>query len=410
MIDVSDKRSGQLLSNLILFGRLLRGLGLDVNPGRVLDVAQALEYVEIGRKADFYYTLRSLLVHRQQDIPLFDEAFQAFWQKPISGDLIALPGLPQARRKKKPRVVTPPLAPEKMPEGDGAQPDPQQPPIVEVTLTYSADELLRKKDFSEMSGEELAAVKELMSALIWKLGERRTRRKRPGKGRFLDLRRTVRKNLRYGGEILTWARREFKYKPRPLVIIADVSGSMERYTRLLLHFIYGLTVSLHQPVESFVFSTRLTHITRQLAHKDIDHALHEVSRVVDDWSGGTRIGDVLKDFNFHWGRRVLGRGAVVLLISDGWDRGDAGLLSDELGRLQRSCHRLVWLNPLLGSSDYEPLTRGMQAALPFIDDFMPVHNLASLEDLANHLNRLSDQRSARRQSALGTAARPMSVR
>ncbi|MBI4314438.1 MAG: VWA domain-containing protein [Chloroflexi bacterium] len=394
----NSNTSGHLLNNLILFGRLLRGLGLDMNPGRVMDVAHALEHVQIGRKPDFYFTLRSLLVHRHEDLSLFDEAFDAFWRKPVEGELIALPGLLHVRRPKKPRVVAPPLNAPPDPEGELPPPDPDQPPVVEVTLTYSDSEVLRKRDFSEMTGDELAAVKQLMAALVWHLGERRTRRKRPGHGQFIDLRRTVRKNLRYGGEILTWAQREFKFKPRPLVIIADVSGSMERYTRLLLHFIYGLTVGLHQPVESFVFSTRLTHVTRQLNHKNIDRALHEVSLAVNDWSGGTRMGDVLKDFNFHWGRRVLGRGAIVLLISDGWDRGDTDLLGQEMARLQRNCHRLIWLNPLLGSPEYEPLTRGMQAALPHIDDFLPVHNLASLEDLAEHLVKLDGRRTPRRQA------------
>ena len=282
--------------------------------------------------------------------------------------------------------------------------------MIEVTLTYSASEVLRKKDFAEMTGEELIAVKQLMAALVWQLGERRTRRKRPGQGQFIDLRRTVRQNLRYGGEILTWAKREFKYKPRPLVIIADVSGSMERYARLLLHFIYSLTAGWHQPVESFVFSTRLTRITRELQNKNIDQALRQVSQAVNDWSGGTRIGDVLKDFNFHWGRRVLGRGAVVLLISDGWDRGDIDLLDEEMARLRRTCHRLVWLNPLLGSDEYEPLTRGMQAALPHIDDFMPVHNLASLEDLAAHLVKLNDRRNSPHQSIATQARRPQDTK
>lgn len=396
-------KSGQLLRNLILFGRLLRGLGLDVNTGRVMDVAQALEYVEIGRKADFYFTLRGLLVHRREDLPLFDEAFANFWRKPLEGGLIAMPALPTMRRKEKPKVVPPPLKESAPPEGQEPEPDPDKPPVLEVTLTYSASELLRRKDFAEMTSEEIESVKQLMAALIWQLGERRTRRKHPGHGRFIDLRRTVRQNLRYGGEILSWAQREHKFKPRPLVIIADVSGSMERYTRLLLHFIYGLTTGLHQPVESFVFSTHLTHITRQINHKDIDQALHEVALAVNDWSGGTRIGDVLKDFNFDWGRRVLGRGAVVLFISDGWDRGDIPLLGKEMARLQRNCHRLIWLNPLLGSPEYEPLTRGMQAALPFIDDFLPVHNLASLEDLAKNLAKLDDRRTARRQMPLGLA-------
>lgn len=399
-----EAQSGQLLRNLVLFGRLLRGLGLDVNTGRVMDAAHALEYVYIGRRADFYFTLRSLFVHRREDLPIFDDAFNSFWQKPIEGEPIAMPSLPTVRRKEKPRVAPPQLKePNPDPEGNDSQPDPDLPPLVELTLTYSASELLRRKDFSEMTGEEIESVKELMAALIWHLGDRRTRRKKPGRGQFIDLRRTVRQNLKYGGEILDWAEREPKYKPRPLVIIADVSGSMERYTRLLLHFIYGITTALHQPVESFVFSTHLTHITRQLHHKDIDLALKEVSLVVNDWSGGTRIGDVLKEFNFEWGRRVLGRGAIVLFISDGWDRGDIPLLAKEMARLQHNCHRLIWLNPLLGSPEYEPLTRGMQAALPYIDDFLPVHNLASLEDLADHLAKLNDRRTARRQVPLQPA-------
>jgi hypothetical protein len=383
--------AGHLLHNLILFGRLLRGLGLDVNPGRVRDVAQALEFVEIGYKSDFYHTTRSLLVHRKDDLPLFDQAFEFFWRKPEEGWEIPLPLSAQPKPRRKP-IVAPPLRAPQPEEGDGNQPNHSQPPILEVTLTYSPNEILRHKDFAEMTGEELGEIKRLMSALVWQLGARRTRRLRPGRGQRLDLRRTLRRNLRYGGEVLFWARREPKFKPRPLVILADISGSMERYTRLLLHFLYSLAVGLSQPVESFVFGTQLTRITRQLQHKDVDQALREIGRAVNDWSGGTRIGEALKTFNFDWGRRVLGRGAVVLIISDGWDRGEPALLNREMGRLHRSCHRLIWLNPLLGAPEYEPLTRGMQAALPHVDDFLPVHNLASLEDLARRLASLSIQR------------------
>ena len=245
----------------------------------------------------------------------------------------------------------------------------------------------------------------MMAKLVWDLGERRTRRLKAGKGAQFDMRRTLRRNLRYGGEIMEWPRREAKFKPRPIIILADISGSMERYTRLLLHFIYSMSTSMSQTVESFVFSTRLSRITRQLNHQDIDLAISEVAHEVHDWSGGTRIGESLKMFNFDWGRRVLGRGAIVLLISDGWDRGDPDVLRTEIGRLQRSCHRLVWLNPLLGSENYEPLTRGMQAALPNIDDFLPVHNLASLEDLATHLlNLTTHKRPSRQQASLTGAA------
>lgn len=379
--------SGQLLHNILLFGRVLRGLGLDVNPGRMLDLCDALAYVQIGRKADFYYTARSLLCHRLEDLPRFDQAFQLFWRKPQEGWDVNLAALMRPKVRRKPLIKAPPLkAPED--EGDGGPEDAKTPPIVELTMTYSSAEVLRHKDFAEMTADELQAIRQIMAHMVWQLGLRRTRRLRAGVGARLDFRRTIRHNMRYGGELLWWAEREPKYKPRPLIILADISGSMERYTRLLLHFIYSLTFGLNQPVESFVFGTQLTRITRALKHKDVDRALKEVGHTVNDWSGGTRIGDCLKHFNFEWGRRVLGRGAVVLMISDGWDRGEPELLSKEMARLKRNCHRLVWLNPLLGSEDYEPLTRGMQAALPYVHDFLPVHNLASLEDLALRLAEL----------------------
>ncbi|HLF24712.1 MAG TPA: VWA domain-containing protein [Anaerolineae bacterium] len=393
--------NSHLLHNLLLFGRLLRGLGLDVNPGRTLDLVHALEHIDLGRKTDFYYAVRGLLVHQHEDFALFDEAFDLFWRKPTPDwTTLDLRGLGARQRPRRPLFTPPPLrkprASAEDEPNDRARPD--EPPIVQVTLTYSAQEVLRRKDFAELTAEELEAIKRLIAAQTWRLDARRTRRQQPGRGPLLDLRRTVRHSLKYGGEVLEWARREPKHKPRPLVIIADISGSMERYTRLLLHFIYGLTAGLDQPVEAFVFGTRLTRITRQLRLRDVDGALREVARAVPDWSGGTRIGDTLKTFNFVWGRRVLGRGAIVLLISDGWDRGDTELLKTEMARLQRSCHRLIWLNPLLGSPQYEPLTRGMQAALPYIDDFLPAHSLASLEDLAAHLAGLEARRNVRRQA------------
>jgi hypothetical protein len=406
----STPASGHLLHNLLLFGRLLRGLGLDVNPGRMIDLVHALDYIEVGRKVDFYNAVRSLLVHRHEDIPLFDEAFEAFWRKPAEGwTTLDLRVMGERKRLRRPLFTAPPLRqpPPVAPQEEDDQSHTDEPPIVQVTLTYSAREVLRRKDFATLTVEELDAIKQLIATLVWQLGERRTRRKQPGHGQLLDLRRTLRRNMRYGGEVIEWAYREPKVKPRPLVIIADISGSMERYTRLLLHFIYSLTVGLDQPVESFVFGTRLTRITRQLHEHDVDQALREVTRAVPDWSGGTRIGDALKSFNFDWGRRVLGRGAVVLLISDGWDRGDVDLLRAEMARLQRSCRRLIWLNPLLGSPDYEPLTRGMQAALPYVDDFLPVHNLASLEDLARRLSDLDRRPLARRQQVRINYARSL---
>jgi uncharacterized protein with von Willebrand factor type A (vWA) domain len=386
---MAAQTSGHFLHNLLLFGRVLRGVGLDVNPGRMIDLVQALDHINLGARADFYFAARSLLVHRRDDLGLFDEAFNQFWRPPSSGWLAGLPLAGPRRRTQKVQVVPP--APRDEAGGNG-QSKPDAPPVIEATRTYSANESLRRKDFSELTAGEYAAIKALIAGLHWQLGDRRTRRQMPGRGERLDLRRTLRQNLKYGGQVLEWAYREPKVKPRPLVLLADISGSMERYTRLLLHFVYSLSFGLSQPVEAFVFGTRLTRITRPLQHKDVELALREVSHSVRDWSGGTRIGEALKDFNFSWGRRVLGRGAVVLIISDGWDRGEPALLRREMARLQRTCYRLIWLNPLLGSPSYEPLTRGIQAALPYIDDFLPVHNLASLEDLAQRLATLDQRR------------------
>lgn len=398
--------NGALLRNLLLFGRVLRGLGLDVNPGRMIDLVAALQFISIGRRSDFYHAARALLVHRREDIPLFDEAFEFFWRsrgrEPSSLDLRALG---EKRRFRRPAVVPPPLREEApSPSATPAEPSLEEPPIVQATLTYSAREMLRRKDFAELTPDELEAVRTLIAEIVWRVRERQTRRLRPGHGRLFDLRHTIRRNVRYGGEILEWARRERKRKPRPMVIIADVSGSMERYTRLLLLFTYGLARALEQSVEAFVFSTRMTRITRELHDRNLDRALREVSRAVPDWSGGTRIGEALHTFNFQWGRRVLGRGAITLVISDGWDCGDVDLLADEMARLQRNSRRLIWLNPLLGSPDYKPLTRGIQAALPYIDDFLPVHNLDSLEALATHLGGLDAHRPARGQQTRGFEA------
>jgi uncharacterized protein len=381
--------SGQFLNNLLLFGRLLRKLGLDINPGRMMDLVSALDHIEIGKKSDFFYAARTLLVHDHEDLPLFDEAFELFWRKPAESWAIKWQGLTRRKRSSGPIVTHPPLKETAPQANETNSSSKEMMSVIEVTRTYSDLEVLRHKNFAELSMEEAEAVKQMMSRFLWNVSERRTRRKRPGKGNLIDMRRTLRRSLRSEGEVFSWEYREKKLKPRPLVVIADISGSMERYTRLLLHFIYGMKSALSQPMEAFVFSTRLTRITRPLQIRDLDLALKNVGNLVNDWAGGTRIGESLKTFNFEWGRRVLGRGAVVLIISDGWDRGDAELLTREMARLRRNCHRLIWLNPLLGSPDYEPLTRGIQAALPYIDNFLPVHNLASLEDLANRLADLN---------------------
>ena len=389
---------GHLLHNLLIFGNVLRHLGLGTHPGRMLDVLRALEYVDIGRRQDFYHTLRVLLVHRRRDLPLFDEAFRTFWRRPPDrSTTMDLRSLGEQRRYRQPQVGPPPLE-----ERNSSDPtDTGSDALVdniEVTQTYSAREVLRQKDFARFTADEVSHAKAMMGQMVWDLGSRRTRRWASGQGRGqqLDLRTTLRRTLKYGGEAVELSHRRRKVRPRALVLLCDVSGSMERYTRMLLHFIHALTGELER-VETFLFATRLTRVTQQLQYRDIDRAVNEVSQAVPDWSGGTRIGENLKRFNFRWARRVLGWGAVVLVISDGWDTGEPLLLAQEMERLQRGSYRVVWLNPLLGVEGYQPLAQGMQAALPFVDDFLPVHNLTSLEELAQHLNNLDTRRSGRRQ-------------
>ena len=390
-----------MLHNILMFGRLLRAIGLDLDTRGVSDFVRSLDWIRISRRREFYYAARCLYVSRREDLALFDEAFDWFWQLRVGRDKEMQLDVRRLEDRLRLSVDRSELSKdfrlEKVNQGKLGEPEDGQPQVKHATFTYSPNEMLRRKDFGELSEDELREVKQLMAKLAWRLGERRSRRWRPGKARQVDFRRTLRRNMRNEGELLELARRQLKMRPRPLVVIADISGSMERYTRLLLHFIYALRISLDSGVEAFVFGTRLTRITRRLRSRDVEGTLKEIARSVPDWSGGTRIGQALKTFNYEWTRRVLGHRAVVLLISDGWDRGDIDLLRNEMARLQRSCHRLIWLNPLLGSAEYEPLTRGIQAALPYVDDFLPVHNLASLEELADQLERLDDRRPIRRQ-------------
>ena len=381
-----------LLHNLLHFERLLHALGLDVHAGRMPDVAGALEHVDVGRRSDFFFTLQSLLIHRQQDLAPFEEAFRVFWRPPPSewstSDLRALG---EQRRIGTPKVDVP--GPE---AGSADAALPVLPDRVDqvAAMTYGTQEVSRVKDFAQFTEQELQQAQAMLASLTWDLGVLRTERWLAARGAAPDLRRVVRRNIRHGGEWLTLPTRARRPKRRPLVLLCDVSGSMERYARMLLHFIHSLAGGFDR-VEAFLFSTRLTRVTRELARRSAAAALPKLPQRVPGFGGGTQIGDALRAFNVRWARRVLGHGAVVLVISDGWDRGEPDVLRREMSRLQRSCHRLIWLNPLLGSPDYQPLTRGMQAALPFVDDFLPVHNLASLDALAAHLNSLPSRRPAR---------------
>ena len=389
---------GHILPNLLRFAEVLRRVGLDAGPANVLDMVRATEHVHIGRRGEFYQAARSIFVHRRQDLPVFDEAFNVFWRKPNTARSgMDLRSMGEQRRFRKPQVSAgrdEPMEDTLALEGD---PDEESVSHIDLTRTYSAREVLRQKDFAQFTGQEIAEARRMMAALRWDLGRRRTRRLVPGDGDNLDMRRTLRRSLQYGGEMFDLAERGPKVRPRSLALICDVSGSMERYTRMLLHFIHTVAAGQSlapQQIEAFLFATRLTRITRQLRYRSVDQAITEVSHAVPDWAGGTRIGEAVKTFNYQWLRRTLRGQAIVMIISDGWDRGDPELLARETSRLQRSCHRLIWLNPLLGSASYQPLTQGMQAALPYVDDFLPVHNMNSLQALAERLSEIGPERGS----------------
>ena len=372
-----------LVANVLRFAEVLRGAGLDVHAGRMSDVVTAMERVGVRRRGDVRAALRCLLVHRREDIALFDDAFDRFWRARarLDGE-----GLPLFSLGERPRVAAAPRAGTPVGFEAGAA-DSASPAKQLAASAWSSAESLRTRDFADLTPSELKHAEALLARMPWRLGVRRTRRHVRSTAGRIDLRPIVRVNMRHGGELLELPRRARREKPRPVVVLADVSGSMERYARVLLQFVHGMSAGAHD-VESFVFATRLTRITRQVVRRGGGSALAAVADHVRDWGGGTRIGDALRSFNLHYARRAMRHGPVVLIVSDGWDRGDPELLARELARVRRSCHRLVWLNPLLGSETYEPLTRGMRAALPLVDDFLPAHNLASLEQLADHLRAL----------------------
>ncbi len=418
------ERGQQLQYKLVEFGRLLWDMGLDVGPGRLIEASETLSLIDVCNREDFYHALKcSLLSHHEQE-PLFDQAFFYFWQvkhrlgkggqnaavqsqDQRSGKPLRLPPRERQELEAQAARLTRQLltgsdrigrrALENDEQGEDENEEAQG-------TAYSAIEILRRKDFESYTWEEMQEAKRLMAEMHWNLGERPTRRKRPArKGMYPDLRRIIRRNMKYGAEFIELTWRQTRRKPRPLIIICDISGSMSLYSRLLLHFIHTVSNGLHH-TEAFVFGTRLTRITRQLRKRDVDEAVRDVSRNVQDWSGGTRIGECLRDFNYQWARRVMGRGAVVIIISDGWDRGDPAVLRAEMDRLQHNCHRLIWLNPLLGAPDYRPVTVGMKTALPFIDDFLSAHNLDSLLELGKVLEQIDDNKPLRRGQGRALAA------
>jgi len=376
-----------ILGHVVTFGRVLHEAGLEIGPGRVADALRALDAVDLARQEDVYFALRQTLVSRQDELDLFDRAFGAWF--------LRAPVLPPVRSRSgaevETRVGQAPTDRLRRREEEGEKEDETGDPL---ELGASAQELLRDKDFSELTGDELRRLRELIARISRTRPQRHSRRRTAdAHGDVLDVRRMIRRSLRAGGDPLDRPLRTRKEVPRKLVVLCDVSGSMDSYARALLLFLHAV-VGTGRGVEAFAFGTRLSRLTSDLATRDPDAALARCTEAVVDWGSGTRIGASLREFNETWGRRALSRGAIVLIVSDGWEREDPELVGREMAKLARAAYAIVWVNPLKGNPQYQPLAGGMRAALPYVDRFLPGHNLRSLEELAAVLAGIERRRAA----------------
>ena len=380
--NTENSQADLFLRNLLLFPRFLRSSGLVVTTAQILTLVEAFSSIDFRKREDVRSLLRATLIQRHSDIKMFNALFDLFWQAvPSNETSLELGQLIQRARSD---AVE---APKNDSVGDDE--DVEMEELLPTWRRYSAVERLRYTDFAKLTDQELKEVEAFLKDLRWSPPLRLTRRSAKSvHGAKIDMRRTWRASLKSGGFPLKISLKTRKRKLRPVVLLCDISGSMESYTRILFQFAFVLGKGLPQ-VEAFAFSTRLTRITYSLGHRDMNLAIQRLTNSLTDWGSGTRIGAALKAFNFEWGQRVLTKSPIVMIVSDGWDRGDVALLAREMGRLRRSCYRLIWLNPLLGSPGYRPLTKGICAALPHVDHFLPVHNLASLEQLKFVLEDLS---------------------
>ena len=373
---------------MLEFARLLRRAGLPVGPANMLAAVQALDHAGVASRADVRTALRATMIHRHEQSEVFDSAFALFWRDPARGQFdtaMALLGEKPPRQDPRPapgsrRVAEAFNGRKQRGEADDA-------PQMDAVLTVSDSERLQQMDFEAMSAAEITAARAEIRRLRLPLDQRRTRRSRPAThGARIDMAATLRAGLRQGGELIDLARAARTVRPPPLVVLCDISGSMARYAQVLLHFLHAVANDRDR-VSVFLFGTRLTNVTRQLRHRDAEAAFNAVAGLVPDWSGGTRIGDTVAQFNRQWAKRVLGQGAVVLLVTDGLDRAGAEGLGPAMERLHKSCRRLIWLNPLLRWDGFEPKSQGIRAMLPHVDEFRPVHNIASLRALIASLSR-----------------------
>ncbi|MBI2848780.1 MAG: VWA domain-containing protein [Chloroflexi bacterium] len=384
----AGERKG-LLANILAFCRVLRDLGMDVTAGRILDICRSIDHIDICKKGEFYYSLRANLISSQEDMEVFDQAFALFWR---------LPEVEEAWEE---------CCPTGFDQNTGADGEPmeeiQQQVFIEdwakgesqeddeklSMATYSPAEIMAAKDFSAFRDDEVPLIREMVSKIASKIAIRMSRRKRTeNKGREVDFRRTLRKNLKYGGDIIELSRRKRRIKKTRIITLCDISGSMDAYSRFLVQFMYSIQNELTN-VETFVFSTSLNRITHLLKRRTLDESLAEVSKKILHWSGGTNIGLCLNQFNEGEGKGMFTGKAIAIVVSDGWDRGDTQMLEAEMKKLRRRAFRIIWLNPLLGSSNYQPLCEGIKTALPYVDYFLPLYNLESLATLGETLTVLT---------------------
>ena len=372
----------------VAFARVLRGAGLQVPLGSVLTFVDALGRLHIDDRHEVYWAARATLVRRPEDIALFDRSFDVFWLAAAAGSI---------DEPDEPMHITLAVDDDSDSDDDSSLDDAAPPgDDPQITLRFSAVEVLRDKDFADYSDDELHQAQELMTQLRFIGPPRRSfRQHRSRRGRRPDLQATLRSALRTGGEPIERHWREPGQRLRRLVLLLDVSGSMEPYARAMLRFVHP-AVAGRQRVEAFAIGTRLTRVTKELHSRDPDKALSQASTRVHDWSGGTRLGECLRLFNDQWGVRGMARGAIVVVLSDGWDRGDPDVLGEQMQRLQRIAYHMIWVNPLKVTPGYAPLARGMAAALPYVDDFVEGHSLASMQELASVIAAEANQRSARR--------------
>ena len=384
------------------FARVLRAAGLPIGPDRVVDALRALQTAGIARRDDFYWTLAAVFLSKREQQELFDQAFHIFWRDPQMLERmlrLLLPQIAGIPGQSEPAQASKRLAEALQPRRTQAQQEQQLEVEIDAGLSASARELLQHADFETMSGAELAQAKKLISRLRLPIPQVQTRRFRPdARGGRIDLPATLRASVNGGAQIIALKRRSRITRHPPLVVLCDVSGSMNRYSRMFLHFLHAITNDRDR-VHTLAFGTRLTNITRHLRNRDVDIAMNRVAAAIQDWAGGTRIGVCLEEFNRKWSRRLLGQNAVVLLISDGLDRDVGEGLGAEMERLHKSCRKLVWLNPLLRYEGFQPRPSGVRAMLPHVDAFLPVHNIRSLIELAHELEHGKWQRHSGRIAA-----------